>query len=24
MALGIGADKDDDANKAESGSKRSW
>lgn len=24
MALGIGADKDDDANKAESGSKRAW
>ncbi len=24
MALGIGADKDDDANKATSGSKRSW
>lgn len=24
MALGIGADKDDDANKAESGKKRSW
>jgi|TARA_R100000482_G_scaffold41908_1_gene14538 hypothetical protein len=24
MALGIGADKDDDANKAESGSQRSW
>ena len=24
MALGIGADKDDDGNKAESGSKRSW
>jgi hypothetical protein len=24
MALGIGADKDDDANKAETGSKRSW
>jgi len=24
MALGIGADKDDDANKAESGNKRSW
>lgn len=24
MALGIGADKDDDANKAESGNKRTW
>jgi len=24
MALGIGADKDDDANRAESGSKRAW
>lgn len=24
MALGIGADKDDDANKAESGTKRAW